>query len=92
MKQVFEYETSRAKVVFEFIVGFKRAHDGISPSMREILEGCDISSTSLVNYYLERLVDKGLIERYGDWGKSRNLMVVGGYEQACSIEEVVERE
>ncbi len=62
--------------VYDCIVDFKGSHDGNSPSIRFIGDDCDISSTSVVNYYLDQLQKKGLIER----GKNdaRMITVVGG--------------
>jgi hypothetical protein len=48
----------RSELVYDFICDFKRDHDGNSPSFREIGRGCSISSTSLVNYYLNKLIDQ----------------------------------
>jgi repressor LexA len=45
------------------------------PSIREIGENCDISSTSVVNYYLDQLEKYGHIER--DRKISRGLRVTG---------------
>jgi repressor LexA len=41
---------------------FQREH-GYPPSIREICENAGVSSTSVVNYYLEQLKEMGLIER-----------------------------
>ena len=43
--------------------------NGYPPSIREICEKANISSTSVVNYYLDQLEDMGYIER--DQGVSR---------------------
>lgn len=48
---------------------------GFPPSIREIGEECDIGSTSVVNYNLNKLVDAGYIERSGK--VSRGLRIVG---------------
>jgi SOS-response transcriptional repressor LexA len=64
--------------VFNFIVQFKQRHDGNSPSMREIMAGCNIRSTSVVNYYLELLVKDGMIVCSEDAQRSRMISVVGG--------------
>ena len=47
---------------------------GFPPSIREIGEECDIGSTSVVNYNLNKLVDAGYIERMGK--VSRGLRIV----------------
>lgn len=65
--------------VYQFICAFKRDHDGVSPSVSEIGEGCGISSTSVVRYCLDSLERLGMIEcAYGKGNKSRMIMVVGG--------------
>ncbi len=48
---------------------------GFPPSIREIGEECDIGSTSVVNYNLNKLVDAGYIQRSGK--VSRGLRIVG---------------
>lgn len=62
--------------VFSFIVKYKKSHDGNSPTIREIGSACGVSSTSVVNYYLNKLEEDGLIRR--DNFQSRNIDVVGG--------------
>jgi len=49
------------------------AKNGYSPTIREIRDGCAISSTSLVYYYLEKLHDNGDIKR--DRGISRSIVI-----------------
>lgn len=51
------------KLVYDFIIRYKSSHDGNSPTIREIGEACDISSTSVVTYWLKRLESRGLIRR-----------------------------
>jgi SOS-response transcriptional repressor LexA len=59
--------------VFEFIVEYKREHDGISPSVREIAEGC-VLSESTVKYHLLKLENERRILVKG----RRAIEVVGG--------------
>lgn len=49
--------------VLAFIIGYKRAHDGNSPTIREIMTDCKISSTSMVFFYLNQLTNLGMIRR-----------------------------
>lgn len=63
--------------IFNFIVTYKRAHDGNSPTVRQIMESCDISSTSVVAYNLARLVVDGRIRITGN-RVTRSIEVVGG--------------
>ena len=72
--------------VFDFIVKFKADNDGVSPSYREIMEACDISSFSHVKYLLGKLAAGGRIS-LGD-GKSRTIYVTGGqwqYEEPVAV-------
>ena len=60
--------------VLRFIIRYKMAHDGNSPSIREMGDACGVSSTSVVAYNLEKLERAGKIEIDG----SRGIQVVGG--------------
>ncbi|MEN8171734.1 MAG: transcriptional repressor LexA [Chloroflexota bacterium] len=53
---------------------------GYPPTIREICDRANLSSTSVANYYLERLEEKGYIER--DRGVSRGLRLVKPYEES----------
>jgi repressor LexA len=54
--------TERQKTILEVLERFQN-HNGYPPSIREICEEARISSTSVVNYYLEQLETMGFIER-----------------------------
>lgn len=62
--------------VFDYIVEYKTAHDGLSPTLREIMDNCSISSTSVVSYILTQLEQEGKIVRFGQ--KDRAIMIPGG--------------
>ncbi|MHC4088707.1 MAG: LexA family protein [Planctomycetota bacterium] len=68
--------TDKTRNIFEFIVRYKQAHDGNSPSVREIQDACGISTPSLVHYHLGELETVGWIEltRF----QSRSIQVEGG--------------
>ena len=66
----------RAADVLRFVVDYKRAHQGESPTRREIAAGCEIPSTSLVHHHLVMLERRGLV-RLGHMGLSRSIAVVG---------------
>ena len=51
----------KTEIVYQFILSFKAQYDGNSPTIREIAGGCGISSTSMVEYYLDKLVKDGRI-------------------------------
>ncbi len=65
--------TERQKKILTVLEKFQ-ADAGYPPSIREICEHADISSTSVVNYYLEQLVELGYIER--DERVSRGIRLV----------------
>jgi len=63
--------------VYDYIVDYKKKHDGNSPSIREIGAGVGGSSTSHVNYLLKMLEYRHkMIKRTGF--KSRNIEVMRG--------------
>lgn len=70
----------RMRRMLAFIKEFQRAHGGVSPTVREIGRGADISSTSVTNYYLEKLEDAGKIRRARNI--SRSIQVIGEVEDA----------
>ena len=49
-------------IILEFIKEYAEEH-GYSPSIRDIVAGCGISSTSVVEYHLVKLEDKNMISR-----------------------------
>ncbi len=59
--------------VLEVLDKFQRK-SGYPPSIREIQEEAELSSTSVVNYYLDQLEERGLIER--DEHKSRGIRLL----------------
>jgi repressor LexA len=62
--------SERQKRMLDFIQKFSH-QSGYPPSIREIGEAVDISSTSVVNYNLNRLVEEGLVAR--DQNVSRGI-------------------
>ena len=64
------------QAVFNYIVGYKRRNDGISPTMREIKEEFKIASISTVSLILDELEAAHRIRRSGN-GKV-GIRVVGG--------------
>jgi len=54
--------STRQKKILKFIAAFLK-QNGYPPTIREIGEAVDIASTSVVNYNLNKLVERGLIER-----------------------------
>jgi predicted MarR family transcription regulator len=64
----------RSEQVLDAIVAFKREHNGNSPSLRELIEATDLTSTSIVSYYLDKLEAAGKISR-GEYSEFRNIEV-----------------
>src|SRR5512143_582682 len=56
--------TERQKKILDVLGRFQKQF-GYPPSIREICLKADISSTSVVNYYLDQLEEMGYIERDG---------------------------
>lgn len=61
--------------ILAFVEQFLAQHD-YPPSIRDIQQGCDISSTSVVDYNLKRLEERGLLRR--DREISRAIQLPGG--------------
>lgn len=70
--------TDKHKKVLEFVNEYQTQH-GRPPSIREIGEKVKISSTSVVNYYLQQLENMGYIER--DDRVSRGMRLTGKVNQ-----------
>lgn len=70
--------SERQKRILEVLERFQD-NNGYPPSIREICEKTDISSTSVVNYYLDQLEDMGYIER--DRRVSRGVRVLKPLEE-----------
>lgn len=66
--------SAKQTAIFRFIRDFIREHD-YPPSIRDIQDGCSISSTSVVDYNLKALERQGLIRR--DREVSRAIELVG---------------
>lgn len=64
----------RHKQVLDVIQQYRAKH-GYSPSYREICSRTDITSTSMVNYYLEQLEEMGYIERSENISRSLKIKV-----------------
>ncbi|MBN1310033.1 MAG: repressor LexA [Anaerolineae bacterium] len=62
--------SARQQAILEFITGFLE-ENGYPPTIREIGKACGITSTSVVNYNLNKLEREGLLSR--DREKSRGL-------------------
>jgi repressor LexA len=65
--------TERQKKILEVLARFQK-QNGYPPSIREICDKADISSTSVVNYYLDQLEEMGYIERDGRVSRGIRLL------------------
>ncbi len=65
--------TDRQKKILEVLERF-HTQNGYPPSIREICDKAAISSTSVVNYYLDQLEDLGYIERDGRVSRGIRLL------------------
>lgn len=71
--------------IYEFLVQFLEGKD-YPPSIRDIQEGCGISSTSVVDYNLRKLEEKGFIRR--DREVSRGIEILGARGRRSRIIEI----
>jgi len=72
------------KRVLDVLVRHTEQH-GYPPSIREMCSQANISSTSVANYYLDRLEELGYIER--DRRVSRGVRVIKSYSEPGVIEK-----
>lgn len=63
--------------ILEFLRAFADEKD-YPPSIRDIQEGCSISSTSVVDYNLRKLEEKGMIRRDREVARGIELLGVNG--------------
>jgi SOS-response transcriptional repressor LexA len=68
-------KNGRQQRVLRAIVEFKRQHDGVAPTVREIGDMTGLTSTSVVNYTLRELVAQGVI-KLGPKGAVRWIEIV----------------
>lgn len=73
----------RVNLVWEFILKYWAAN-GLAPTYREIGEACEINSTSLVRYYLDRLQVAGKIERKP--GVARGIIIKEGAHEPVAVD------
>ncbi len=67
----------KERLVYEYVAGEIR-ENGYSPSVRDIRDAMGFRSTSTVQMYLERLEERGLLQKAS--GKSRTLRLGGSHE------------
>ncbi len=69
--------SAKQRSIIEFLREFIEEKD-YPPSIRDIQHGCDISSTSVVDYNLKRLEEKGYIRRDREVSRAIELTSAGG--------------
>lgn len=65
----------RLRCVYHFIVAHCLEHSGLPPTIRQICDGCHLSTTSLTHLYVQTLIKRGLLTAQA--GKTRGIQVVG---------------
>jgi len=65
--------SAKQRGILQFLEDFIAKHD-YPPSIRDIQNGCDISSTSVVDYNLKRLEEKGFIRRDREVSRAIELL------------------
>jgi len=73
--------------ILQFLEAFISEHD-YPPSIRDIQNGCDISSTSVVDYNLKRLEEKGVIRRDREVSRAIELLDGQGERRRRSTVQV----
>lgn len=81
--------SERHKKILEVLEHFQN-HVGYPPSIREIGKEADISSTSVVNYYLDQLEEMGYIERDRKVSRGMRLIKNAAGQMIGTITEAVE--
>jgi repressor LexA len=79
--------TERQKKILDVLARFQK-QNGYPPSIREICDKADISSTSVVNYYLDQLEEMGYIERDGRVSRGIRLLSPAGDPAAALAAQV----
>lgn len=80
--------TPRTQAVLEAIQTYISEH-GISPTIRDIQEICDISSTSVVTYHINLLKEQGKLT--SSFGKSRSFVVQKYDVESDLVRELIKR-
>jgi repressor LexA len=82
MAKMLDTLSARQEKILEFIQNYFKKH-GIPPSIRDIVAGCGISSTSVADYNLKHLERLGFIRRHHEI--SRGIELVDKVNRACPV-------
>jgi len=77
MAKISDTLSARQEKILEFIKDFMKKY-GIPPSIRDIVAGCGISSTSVADYNLKHLERLGFIRRHHEISRGIELVDKGG--------------
>ena len=80
--------SSKQQAIYRFIREFIRDHD-YPPSIRDIQEGCNISSTSVVDYNLKALERMGFLRRDREVSRAIELLDRGSRRTRTLLVPVV---
>lgn len=65
--------------LYLYIINYKN-ENGISPTVRDICKDLSIKSTATAQYYIDKLIERGLINKQGE--KKRSLTIKNKYESS----------
>ena len=77
--------SEKQRDILRFLERFITDHD-YPPSIRDIQQGCGISSTSVVDYNLKRLEEKGLIRRDREVSRAIELLTGQGERRRRTVQ------
>ena len=64
----------KQKAIVDYITDYKLDNNGLTPTIRQIREHMGMSSTSVVSWHIDRLVERGVLIKRGyhydiTWGR-----------------------
>ena len=79
--------SERQQMIMSFIENFIEEHD-YPPTVRDIQNGCNISSTSVVAYNLDKLKDGGQLNRHSEVSRGLSLASAGSNSNKFKSTEI----
>jgi len=79
--------SDRQQMIMSFIENFIEEHD-YPPTIRDIQNGCNISSTSVVAYNLDKLKDGGQLNRHSEVSRGLSLASTGSNSNKFKSTEI----
>lgn len=79
--------SERQQMIMSFIENFIEEHD-YPPTIRDIQNGCNISSTSVVAYNLDKLKDGGQLNRHSEVSRGLSLANAGSNSNKFTSTEI----